>query len=580
MPLRFVEPAPEAYQFPLTIRHLLDSALMTAADQKIIYRDQGSYTYREFAGRVGRLASLLEEVGAERGMTIAMMDWDSHRYLEVYFAVPMMGAVLQTVNIHLPSQQLAYTLQHASAEILIVHHDFFRLAEAILPALPRIKAVIAIMDGADGAVPSWTRGEYEALLSVASPEFPFEDFDENAVATLFYTSGTTGNPKGVCFTHRHLCLHTLAINGPFGTSRFVTNFGYGDVYMPLTPMFHVHAWGVPYIATMLGLKQVYPGRYEPELLCRLRQEHKVTYSHCVPTVLKMIFQAADKTGADLTGWKMAIGGSAMSKALCAEGLRRGMQVVSGYGMSETCPTISLARADAGETDKNNMVAQLTTSGVTVPLVIAQIVDEDMNVLPRDGKTRGELVLRAPWLTPCYVGDDEASNNLWRGGWLHTQDIATIDSTGTIRIRDRLKDIIKTGGEWIDSIHLEELVGTANGVAEASVVAIPDAKWGERPLAVIVPKPGITIKLEELNAPIEKAISKGAIPRYAKLERFVIVDQLPRTSVGKIDKKAMRTRFAEAPREATDSVKSRSHRAFTSRRSNKRSGTSALPPPRK
>ncbi|WP_454886697.1 fatty acid--CoA ligase [Sphingomonas oryzagri] len=549
MPLRFAEPAAQAYHFPLTIRHLLDSAMMTAPDQEIVYRDQSSYTYREFFGRIGRLASLLEGVGAEQGMTVAVMDWDSHRYLEAYFAVPMMGSVLMTVNVRLPPPQIAYTLSHAKAEILLVHHDFFPLAEAILPSLPGIKAVIAIMDGTEGELPPYAAGEYEALSAAASPDYPFEDFDENAVATTFYTTGTTGNPKGVTFTHRQLVLHTLVANGPGGGSKAAPGFGYGDVYMPLTPMFHVHAWGVPYIATMLGLKQVYPGRYEPDLLCRLATDHKVTYSHCVPTILQMVFAAADQTGKDLTGWKMTIGGSAMSRQLCAEARRRGMEVLSGYGMSETCPMISMARPDAGETDEDAIIAQLTTSGVTVPLVSAQIVDDAMNVLPRDGKARGELVLRAPWLTPCYTGDAKASETLWHGGWLHTQDIATIDPDGTITIRDRLKDVIKTGGEWIDSIHLEELVATAEGVAEASVVAVPDAKWGERPLAVVVPKPGATITLDALNTPVEAAIADGAITRYAKLERFELVDQLPRTSVGKIDKKAMRASYAQAPQAA-------------------------------
>jgi fatty-acyl-CoA synthase len=549
MALRFAEPAPEAYSFPLTIRHLLDSALMTAPDQEIVYRDQGRYTYRQFFGRVGRLASLLEEAGAAQGMTVAVMDWDSHRYLEAYFAVPMMGAVLQMVNVRLPPPQVAYTLQHAKAEILLVHRDFFPLAEAILPSLPGIKAVIAIMDGTEGVLPEYAIGEYEALSAAASPDYPFEDFDESALATTFYTTGTTGNPKGVCFTHRQLVLHTLVANGPGGGSKAAPGFGYGDVYMPLTPMFHVHAWGVPYIATMLGLKQVYPGRYEPDLLCRLATEHKVTYSHCVPTILQMVFQAADQTGKDLTGWKLTIGGSAMSKALCAEARRRGMEVLSGYGMSETCPMISMARAEAGETDEDAIIAQLTTSGVTVPMVSARIVDEEMNELPRDGKTRGELVLRAPWLTPCYTGDAKASAALWHGGWLHTQDIATIDPNGTIMIRDRLKDVIKTGGEWIDSIHLEELVATADGVAEASVVAVPDVRWGERPLAVVVPKPGATLTLDALNAPVEQAIEQGVITRYARLDRFELVEQLPRTSVGKIDKKAMRARYGESAKAA-------------------------------
>jgi len=542
MPLRFPETAREAYRFPLTIRHLLDSALMTAADQEILYRDKGGYTYREFVGRIGRLASVLQGVGAERGMTIAVMDWDSHRYLEAYFAVPMMGAVLQTVNVRLPTPQVEYTLRHAKAEILLVHHDFSELAAAILPSLSGIRAVIVIMDGTEGRLPAWAAGEYEALSAVAAPDFPFEDFDENAVATTFYTSGTTGNPKGVCFTHRQIVLHTLIGMSSYGGPITPAGFGYGDVYMPLTPMFHAHAWGLPYLATALGVKQIYPGRYEPALICRLQREHGVTYSHCVPTILQMILQAADLSGANLTGWKMTIGGAAMTKALCAEGRRRGMELQAGYGMSETCPIIAKARSETEETDEDQIIENLTASCVTVPLVTAQIVDMDMNVLPRDGKTRGELVLRAPWLTPCYTGDAAASEALWRGGWLHTQDIATIDSHGAIRIRDRLKDIIKSGGEWIDSIHLEELVATAEGVAEAAVVAVPDAKWGERPLAVVVAKAGAAVTLTTLNAPVEKAIAEGSITRYARLDRYELVAQLPRTSVGKIDKKAMRERF--------------------------------------
>ncbi|MCW1988213.1 UNVERIFIED_ORG: fatty-acyl-CoA synthase [Sphingomonas sp. R1F5B] len=543
MPLRFAEPATEAYRFPLTIRHLLDSALTTASDRRIVYRDQGSWTYREFAGRVGRLASLLADLGAEQGMTIAVMDWDSHRYLEAYFAVPMMGAVLQTVNVRLPAPQVAYTLNHAKAEILLVHHDFFSLVEAVLPSLPGVKAVVAIMDGTQGALPAYAKGEYEALSAAASPDYPFEDFDENAVATTFYTTGTTGNPKGVCFTHRQLVLHTLACNAPFGAADG-TGFAYKDVYMPLTPMFHVHAWGVPYVATMLGMTQVYPGRYEPEMLCRLHAQHKVTYSHCVPTILRMLLDAAEKTGTDVSGWTITVGGSALSPQLCAEGRRKGMRLIAGYGMSETGPLVSVARIRPGTEGDDAAEIQALTATVPAPLISARIVDDDMNDLPHDGQTRGELVLRAPWLTPCYTGDAKASETLWHGGWMHTQDIATIDPDGYIRIRDRLKDVIKTGGEWIDSIQLEELVATAEGVVEVAVVAMPDAKWGERPLAVVVVRPGAALTLETLNAPIEAAISQGTITRYAKLERFAVVEGLPRTSVGKIDKKLIRATHAD------------------------------------
>lgn len=551
MTLRYASPATEAHEYPLTIKSLLGNVLTTASEQKIVYRNEASFTYREFVGRVGRLASALARSGVQQGMTVAVMDWDSHRYLEAYFAIPMMGAVLQTVNVRLPPQQIAYTLEHAKAQVILVHHDFVPLIKTIFPALTGVKAFVVISCGED--VPAWASGEYESLLADASPDYPFVDFDENAVATTFYTSGTTGNPKGVCFTHRQLVLHTLATTAGF-SGKVMGMLGYGDVYMPLTPMFHVHAWGMPYVATMLGLKQVYPGRYEPEMICDLRREHGVTFSHCVPTVLQMVLASADKLGTDLAGWKMVIGGSALTRQLCAEGRKRGMEVISGYGMSETAPLIAKARPLLDrKNDEHDVVEQLTTAGVPMPMVQVRIVDDEMRDVPHDGKLRGELVVRAPWLTPIYVGNEQASAELWRGGWLHTQDIATIDADGYIRIRDRLKDIIKTGGEWIDSIQLEELVATAEGVAAASVVAVPDERWGERPCAVVVARPGANPTLADLNAPIERSIAAGDITRYAKLERFIIVEDLPKTSVGKIDKKALRWRLASSGVQATVST---------------------------
>lgn len=545
MPLRFAEATDETYHYPLTIRHLLDRALVTSSQQQIVYRDRHCFTYSGFAERIGRLASFLTASGGEEGMTISVLDWDSHRYLEAYFAIPMMGAVLQSVNVRLPIEQILYTLTQTQPGVILVHRDFFPLVDEIRQALPGLRSIIAIMDGGDEPLPQWATGEYEALSEDADPHFEFRDFDENAIATIFFTSGTTGNPKGVCFSHRQLVLHALALCGHSGDTRH-RGFGVDDVYMPLTPMFHVHAWGMPYVATMLGLKQIYPGRYDADMICRLRTEHKVTYSHGVPTILQMVLAAADRTGADLSGWMMVIGGSPLTPALFEEGRRRGMELVCAYGMSETGPILTVARrsprAPAGAPNESYL---LTRAGVPVSLVAARIVDEDMNTLPNDGQARGELVVRAPWLTPCYLGDAEGSKALWHGGWLHTQDVATIDKDGNITICDRLKDVIKSGGEWIDSILLEGIVAGAPGVAEVAVIAVPDEHWGERPLAVIVPAPLAEIDLAAINVPIEKAIASGAITRYAKLERFVTVDVLPRTSVGKIDKKSLRTRYGTA-----------------------------------
>lgn len=543
MKLRFADPAPEAYRPPLTIKHLLNGLLGRAGDQKIIYRDQSSYDYAEFHGRIARLANLLETIGATAGMTVAVMDWDSHRYLEAYFAVPMMGAVLQTVNVRMTPSQIAYTLEKAQAEVLLVHRDFFPIVQEILPDLRGIKVCIAIMDGAVDPLPEWSAGEYEALSAFAASDYPFVDFDENAIATTFFTTGTTGNPKGVFFSHRQLVLHTLAAAGAFGASTASPGLGAGDVYMPLTPMFHVHAWGLPYVATMLGLRQVYPGRYESQMICKLRQQYGVTYSHGVPTVLRMMIDAAHETKTDLSGWKMTIGGSVLTKALCAEARSLGMSVGTGYGMSETCPFISKTVLRSPDCDEDEILSVMTMAGVSMPLLEARVVDDAMNAQPWDGQTRGELVLRAPWLTQGYLGDPAASDELWRGGWLHTQDVATIDPAGNMQIRDRMKDVIKTGGEWIDSIHLEELVASAEGIREASVVAVADRRWGERPLAFVVPEPGVDPTIETLNIPVLEAIASGTITPYAKLDRFEVISELPRTSVGKIDKKALRARVS-------------------------------------
>lgn len=539
MPLKFADPAPEAYSYPLLVRHLLWNARTASPEKRIFYRDSQSFSYGEFSDRVERLASLLAGLGAEQGSTVAMLDWDSHRYLEAYFAVPMMGAVLMTANVRLPLEQLAYTLVHSGAEYLLVHRDFFPLVDAMLPQLKGLKAAVAIMDGSEGDLPVWSNGEYEVLSAAASP-FEFQDFDENALATTFYTTGTTGNPKAVCFTHRQLVLHTLAITGPFGGGAIGPQFGRSSVYMPLTPMFHVHAWGSPYAATLLCVKQVYPGRYEPDFICRLKTEHEVSYSHCVPTVLRMVLDAAGRNGADLAGWTVIIGGSALSPALYEEARTRGMHLFAGYGMSETGPAISLARQREG---RESEAADCCAAGVAVPLSEIRIVDEEMRDVPRDNRSRGELIVRAPWATLCYAGDASASEELWRGGWLHTQDVATIDADGFIRIRDRIKDVIKTGGEWLDSVQLEQLVMTVPGVSDAAVIAAPDERWGERPLAIIVPEAGADISRDLVNQPIEAAIAEGTISRYARIERIEFVDRLPLTSVGKVDKKKLRALYA-------------------------------------
>ena len=313
MPVRIMEPAAEAYRFPLLIRHLLHTPLACAADQQIVYRDRQRYTYTTFAERVSQLAGALRKVGVDPGDTVAVMDWDSHRYLECFFAIPMLGAVLQTVNVRLTSEQIAYTLRHAGAKVVLVNRDFLPILESIRAGLPGVRRYLLLDDEPDGDVPAWIDAEYEDALSAEASSFHFEDFDEHAMATTFYTTGTTGDPKAVCFSHRQLVLHTLALTAAVASPAHGQSFRHGDVYMPLTPMFHVHAWGNPYVATMLGVKQVYPGRYVPEELLALRAREGVTYSHCVPTILRMLLTHARESGLSLSGWKLCIGGSTFSR---------------------------------------------------------------------------------------------------------------------------------------------------------------------------------------------------------------------------------------------------------------------------
>ncbi|NDZ17385.1 long-chain fatty acid--CoA ligase [Variovorax sp. WS11] len=543
-----IESTPSAYGYPLLIKQLLHAPLQHAGDQQIVYRDLKRHTYGELRERIGRLAGMLAAQGVGPGDTVAVMDWDSHRYLDAYFAVPMMGATLMTVNVRLSPEQILYTLDHSGAKALLVNAEFAPVVEELLPKLANVETFILLDDappGAGHAIPF--AGEYEALLAKASADYRFEDFDENTRATVFYTTGTTGLPKGVSFSHRQLVLHTLATMGFMGTSAPGQNLHRGDVYMPITPMFHVHAWGLPYVATALGLKQVYPGRYDPKLLLQLKAREKVTFSHCVPTILQMLLDVPAAESVNLRGWKIVIGGSALSKALAKAALDRGIDVWAGYGMSETCPTLSQAQLKPESTalGEDEQLALRTRSGMPLPLVEMRIVDSEMNPLPHDGQSTGEIVVRAPWLTQAYYRNPDASETLWDGGYLHTQDIGCIDANGYLLITDRLKDVIKSGGEWISSIAIEDLLLQHSGVAEAAVLGIKDEKWGERPIALVVARAGQAGELTEaaLKRHLMAYVEGGEISKFAVPATIRFVASIAKTSVGKINKRALRDQYA-------------------------------------
>jgi len=474
------------------------------------------------------------------------MDWDSHRYLEHYFAVPMIGAILHTVNIRLSPDQMLYTINHAEDKILVVHKDFMPLIKAIAPNFDTVKHVIYISDGDEEYEPEVeTYGEYEKLIAGESDEYEFPDFDENTIATLFYTTGTTGNPKGVFFSHRQIVLHTISVMASLSAYGNPVGFTYKDVYMPLTPMFHVHAWGIPYIATWLGVKQIYPGRYD-EMIVKLLLQHKVTMSHCVPTILQMIVGNPATEQFDFSNWKVVIGGSALSRGLAELAQKRKIKVMTGYGMSETAPVLTLAQFKPGVDNlpAEEEIETVTKTGFPIPFVKMKIVDEAGN--EKTGGNVGEIVVRSPWLTKGYFKSEKNSEELWKGGWLHTGDIAYKDEEGSFKITDRLKDVIKTGGEWISSLELESYLSRCEFVKQVAVIGVPDEKWGERPVAYISLKKEVDQSEidKTCRANIQTFVDSGRLEKWAIPDKFIVVDEIPKTSVGKLDKKLLRKLYAE------------------------------------
>ena len=542
---RVIPPADGAYQYPLLIKRLLMSGSRYEKTREIVYRDIMRYTYPELVERVSRLANVLTEAGVKAGDTVAVMDWDSHRYLECMFAVPMIGAVIHTVNIRLSPEQIVYTMNHAEDKFVLVNSEFVGLYQAIAGHLTTVEKTLLLTDLPEKTadLPNLV-GEYESLLAQASSEYEYEEFDENSVATTFYTTGTTGNPKGVYFSHRQLVLHTMGVATIVGSAERL--LGTDDVYMPITPMFHVHAWGMPYAATMLGIKQVYPGRYDPEMLVALWRNEKVTFSHCVPTIMQMVLNCKSAQDVDFSGWKIIIGGSSLTRSLYEAAKARGIALTGAYGMSETGPLISVAHINdqlrAGTEDER--VTYRIKAGVPGILVDAAIVDEDGNFLPADGETIGELVLRAPWLTEGYYREPQKGAELWAGGWLHTGDVATLDSMGVIDIRDRIKDVIKTGGEWISSLALEDLCSRHPGIREVAVVGIADPQWGERPFALLVLREGHSVDAKGLKEHLKPFVELGHINKWAIPHQIALVTEIPKTSVGKLDKKRMRLDIVE------------------------------------
>lgn len=541
-----------AYEPPMLLKNLLAQSLRYEPHREIIYRDLFRMNYVEFNQRVRRLANALTNLGIGPGDTVAVFDWDSHRYLECFFGVTSIGAVLHTVNVRLSPTQILYTMNHAQDKAVLIHEDFLPILTAVKDQLTTVDKLILISDKVYNQpkppvdLPAGFSGEYEAMVAAASPEYEFPDFDENTWATTFYTTGTTGSPKGVYFSHRQLFMHTMGLATYVCGYQAVPFSSITDVYMPITPMFHVHAWGFPFLATMLSAKQVYPGRYEPELLMKLLLKEGVTLSHCVPTILNMLVNSPVAKQVDLSRWKVIIGGSALTKGLARGALELGIQVYQGYGMSETAPIMSITQLNDTERDlpMEDQIELRTRAGRIAPFVEMRLMADDGTFAPHDGQTLGEVVARGPWMTQGYYQDPERSHELWKGGWLHTGDVASITPDNWVIIADRTKDVIKTGGEWVSSLDMEDMLSQVEGVAESAVVGLPDERWGERPHALIVQKPGFSLTAQSIKTGLQAKVDRGDLHKWYVPDRIVFVSEIPKTSVGKIDKKKIRSEMKD------------------------------------
>lgn len=496
-------------------------------------------TYAEYAKRTRRLAHALTKLGMTRGTKVGTFAWNHHRHLETYFAVPCAGAVLHTINIRLAPEHIVYIINHAEDEILLIDGDLFPLVEPALGHLKTVKHVIVMRD--DMVVPESSFENvhsYEALLAEADENYEFpDDLDENMPAGMCYTSATTGMPKGVVYNHRSIVLHSLAIG--LAESFAITE---RDVSLPIVPMFHVNAWGMPFAAVNYGVTLVLPGpMFTPALILDLIEREKVTLTAGVPTIWLGVLAEQQKNPRDLSSLRLVIsGGSASPKGLIqAYTEKLGVPYINAYGMTETSPLVCMSYPTSTMDDYSSeeLLELRTTQGLTVSLVETEVVNEDGPV-PKDGKTMGELRIRGPWIASEYY-KDERTKDAFRDGWLYTGDIAVLTKEGYIKITDRTKDLIKSGGEWISSVDLENALMSHPAVFEAAVIAIPHEKWQERPLACVVLHEGANVTKEELLQSLEGQFANWWIP-----DDVVFLKEIPKTSVGKFLKAKLREELKE------------------------------------
>jgi fatty-acyl-CoA synthase len=531
---------------PLLISSLIEYAAKYHGRNEIVSRKvEGGihrYNWADAQARAKQLANALQRLGVRQGDRVATLAWNTHRHLELYYGISGMGAVCHTINPRLASDQLRYIINHAEDVLLFVDLTFVPIVEALMSELKTIRHVVVMADEASMPAQTSLRAPlcYETLLAGESPFFEWPLFDERTASSLCYTSGTTGNPKGALFAHRSTVLHAYG----FCQADFVA-IACWDSVCPIVPMFHVNAWSVPYSAALAGAKLVLPGpKLDGASLFELFEAEQVTISLGVPTVWLALLKYLDETGKRFSSLQRTlVGGSAMPEAMIRTLEERyDVRVTHGWGMTEMSPvgTVGTLQRELRALPKEAQYAVQAKQGRVMFNVDLKIVDENGAELPHDGVSRGELLVRGPWVIREYYKDEEASRVAFDSeGWFRTGDIATIDEYGFMQIVDRQKDLIKSGGEWISSIDLENIAIAHPDVAEAAAVGVPHPHWGERPLLVVVPKPGRQPSKAEILSLIAEKVAKWQVP-----DEVLFVDELPHTATGKVLKRSLRDRFAD------------------------------------
>jgi fatty-acyl-CoA synthase len=526
--------------YPLTIAEILSYAVRVHGDRTVSTATGDGFrhaSYRELGQQAARLANALRRLGVDADQRVATFMWNNQEHLEAYVAVPSMGAVLHTLNIRLFPEQIEFVAYEAEDRIVIADLSLAPILAPVLPRMETVHTVIAVGDGDLSALEASGKTvlRYHEVIAAEPDTFDWPDIDENSAAAMCYTSGTTGHPKGVVYSHRSSYLHSMAVCGGNGMG-----LSFSDKAFPIVPMFHANAWGLPYAALMAGADLVLPDRFmDAKSLVTLIETQRPTVAGAVPTIWNDVMNhlAADP-GHDISSLRMvACGGSAVPVSLMKTfEERHGVQIRQLWGMTETSPMATLAWPPPGAPVERHWEIR-ATQGRPMCGVEARIVADDGTVLPNDGVAVGELEVRGPWITGSYYRNTDPSK--FASGWLRTGDVGRIDAQGYITLTDRAKDVIKSGGEWISSVELENHLIAHPQVREAAVVGVPDERWQERPLAAVVLQEGVAVPAEELREFLADKVVRWWLP-----ERWAFVEEIPRTSVGKYDKKTIRARHAE------------------------------------